>query len=229
MRARKICWTRTTDVTRAMPSAASVPAVGHPVAPGLGDRVEAQRAGHDGHPRYFDAQLSIGWTSKYCSADEGHRDRTGRCTGLRADGLRHRRGVRPQRPRRGGGRGHADAGRGRPGAGGEVARRRAEPRQAQRGRPRRRARPPGLHRRLVGVRRSGPRRRGDQRGPQPQGRGVPPARRRRHQRRGRARLEHLVDPDHEAGHGHPPPRAGDRHPLLQPGARCCRWSSWSPR
>ena len=31
-------------------------------------------------------------------------------------------------------------------------------------------------------------------------------------------LEHLVDPDHEAGHGHGPPQPGHRHPLLQPGA-----------
>ena len=32
------------------------------------------------------------------------------------------------------------------------------------------------------------------------------------------RVQHLVDPDHEAGRGHLAPDPGDRHPLLQPGA-----------
>ena len=38
-----------------------------------------------------------------------------------------------------------------------------------------------------------------------------------------------LDPDHQAGHGHQAARAGHRHALLQPRARCSSWSRSSRR
>ena len=62
-----------------------------------------------------------------------------------------------------------------------------------------------------------------------QGRRLPQARQGGRRPGRHPRLEHLVDPDHEAGHGHAAARAGHRHPLLQPGAGAARWSSWCRR
>ena len=60
--------------------------------------------------------------------------------------------------------------------------------------------------------------RGCRRGGGGEGRGLLLAGRHRRGRRGDSRIQHVLDPDHEARHGHPATGVRRRNPLLQPGA-----------
>ena len=139
--------------------------------------------------------------------------------GQRPDGLGHRRGVRPRRPRRRRPRGRRRRRRGRPAAADDIARPRRPLGQAHRGRTRRGARATS---RSPPTSASSPTASSSSR---PSSRTRPPkvdvfraldevvtdpA--------GDPRQQHQLDPDHEAGHRHQAARAGHRHPLLQPRA-----------
>ena len=148
--------------------------------------------------------------------DSGHRKSWRR--GLRPHGLGHRRSGGTGRPRRAGGRprpGHPREGAGPcerlhlPGG---------ERRQADRGRGRRGSRAHRvLHRHRVAGRPSAGHR-GGCRVRAREALGLPVPRQGRRGPRGGPGLEHLLHPDHEAGHGHQPAQPGHRHPLLQSGA-----------
>ena len=87
-----------------------------------------------------------------------------------------------------------------------------------RGGPRRRAGAHPVHHGHRRVRRPAVRGRGGRRERADQDRRLHRARQGREGRGRHLRVQHLVDPDHEAGHGHRPARAGHRRALLQPGA-----------
>ncbi len=87
---------------------------------------------------------------------------------------------------------------------------------------RRRARPdPGRHR-ARGPRRPRPRDRGDRRGRGRQGRALPSPRRDRHLARRDPGLQHLLDPDHEAGRRSPAARSRSSASTSSTPCRCCQ-------
>ncbi len=145
------------------------------------------------------------------------RHRARRSRGLRPDGRRHRRGVRPRGTGREGRRDHRRGPGDRPYPAAQLRDQGGRARQDQRGGAGRHAGAAELHHRSRRVRRP---RSGDRggRGERAGQDGDLPGARPGGDPCGRdPGLQHLLHPAGEAGGRHLPPRPRGRHPLLQPG------------